>query len=312
MRDNQIYVGLDVAKHHLDVCILPRGERLRVATDEAGLADLRARLEGLAPALIVLEATGRLHRRVAAVLAAAGLPVAVVNPRQVRAFARAIGRLAKTDAFDAEAIARFAEAVRPEPRALPDPASRALGELLARRRQLIGLRTAEAQRLEQTTGEAARATIHLVLQALGEALSQVDRAIEELIQASAVWRARLALLSSVPGVGPVLARTLIAALPELGQVGRQEIAALVGVAPLNRDSGTLRGRRHIFGGRGSVRQVLYMATLAAVRHNPRLRAFYRRLVAAGKPAKVALVACMRKLLVILNAMLREQAPWRHA
>jgi transposase len=312
MGDNQIYVGIDVAKHHLDVCILPRGERLRVATDEAGLADLRARLEDLAPALIVLEATGRLHRRVAAVLAAAGLPVAVVNPRQIRAFARALGRLAKTDALDAETIARFAEAVRPEPRALPDPASRALSELLARRRQLIGLRTAEAQRLEQTTGEAARATIHLLLQTLREALGQVDRAIEELIQASAVWRARIALLSGVPGVGPVLARTLVAELAELGQVGRQEIAALVGVAPLNRDSGTLRGRRHIFGGRGSVRQVLYMATLAAVRHNPRLRAFYRRLLAAGKPAKVALVACMRKLLVVLNAMLRDGTPWRPA
>ena len=206
----------------------------------------------------------------------------------------------------------LAAAVRPVPRALPDPAGQALRELMTRRRQLIGLRTAERQRLEQTTGGAAQATIHLVLQALGEALGQVDRAIEELIQASAVWRARLALLSSVPGVGPVLARTLVAELAELGQVGRQEIAALVGVAPLNRDSGTWRGRRSTFGGRGSVRQVLYMATLAAVRHNPRLRAFYRRLAEAGKPAKVALVACMRKLLVILNAMLREQAPWRHA
>ena len=312
MGDNHTYVGIDVAKHHLDVCVLPRGETFRVATDEAGLLDLRECLRRLAPALIVLEATGGLEVRAAATLAAAGLPVAVINPRQVRHFARATGRLAKTDRLDAETIARFAQILRPEPRPLPDAASRALRELVVRRRQLVGLRTAEAQRLGPTAGEAARATIHHVLQAIEGALARVDEAIAELIQASPVWRAKAALLTSVPGVGPVLARTLIAELTELGQVGRQEIAALVGVAPLNRDSGSRRGRRGIFGGRGSIRTVLYMATLAAVRHNPRLRALYRRLTEAGKPAEVALVACMRKLLVILNAMLRDGTAWQPA
>lgn len=267
-----------------------------------------SRLRARQPTLIVLEATGGFEVDVAGALAAAGLPTAVVNPRQVRDFARATGRLAKTDQLDAHALAHFAEAVRPEPRPLPDAQAQELSALLLRRRQLVEMLSAETNRVP-LAAPRIRPQIQTHITWLREQLADLDRDLSQLIRSSPVWRAKDDLLRSVPGVGPVLATTLLASLPELGTLTRQQIAALVGVAPLNRDSGTWRGRRTVWGGRAHVRAVLYLSTLVAVRHNPALRAFYERLRHAGKLPKVALTACMRKLLTILNAMLKHQTRW---
>jgi transposase len=309
--ETAVYVGIDVAKAALDVAVHPTGEAWRVGTEATALPELAARLVGLRPALVVLEATGGLEAAVAAELGAAGLPVAVVNPRQVRDFARALGRLAKTDRLDAQVLAQFAAAVQPAPRPLPDTAAEELRALVARRRQLQTMLAAEQARLS-----TARARVRPQLQAhiawLQRALRELDGDLGRAIRTSPLWRARDDLLRGVPGVGPVLSATLLADLPELGQLSRHQLAALVGVAPLNRDSGTHRGARHCWGGRRAVRTALYMAALAATRWNPTIAAFYQRLVQAGKPKKLALVACMRKLLTILNAILRDRAPWQPA
>jgi transposase len=303
------WVGIDVAKAHLDVAVRPGGEAWRVANAEPALAELAARLRALAPGPIVLEATGGLELPVAAALAAAGLAVAIVNPRQVRDFARATGRLAKTDALDARVIALFAERVRPEPRPLPDATAAALGALVARRRQLVEMRTAEHNRLGTAAG-AVRAEIAEHLRWLDARIAALDRDRDRAIRGSPAWRAKDDLLRSAKGVGPVLSATLLAELPELGQLGPKQVAALVGVAPLNRDSGRRRGTRTCWGGRAAIRAALYMGTLAATQSNPAIRAFYRRLLAKGKAKKVALTACMRKLLLILNAMARDHARWQ--
>lgn len=303
-----IRVGIDVARDRLDVAQRPGTEGWQVNNDQRGIADLVARLRALRPALVVLEATGGIELPLVGALAAAGLPVVVVNPRQVREFARATGRLAKTDAIDAQVLARFAEAVRPALRPLPDAATQQLGGLVARRRQVIEMLTAEKNRLQ--TAAAVRGHIKEHILWLERSLSDLDRELGQVIHSSDIWRAQDNLLQSAPGVGPVLSTTLLAELPELGSLNRKEIAALVGVAPLNRDSGTLRGRRTVWGGRPQVRAVLYMAALVATRRNPIIRAFYQHLLAAGKPKKVALTACMRKLLTILNAMVRHHSSWR--
>lgn len=302
------FVGIDVAKQQLDVALRPSGERFKVPHDEQGLTVLVSRLRAQQPTLIVLEATGGFEVDVAGALAAGGLPTAVINPRQARDFARSTGLLAKTDQLDAQALAHFAEAVRPEPRPLPDAQAQELSALLLRRRQLLEMLIAEKNRLTMAPRQI-RAHIQKHIDWLQQQLADLDRDLGQLIRSSPVWRAKDNLLRSVPGVGPVLATTLLASLPELGTLNRKQIAALAGVAPLNRDSGTLRGRRMVWGGRAHVRSVLYMSTLVAVRHNPALRAFYERLRRAGKLPKVALTACMRKLLTILNAMLKRETHW---
>jgi transposase len=307
-----VFIGIDVAKERLDVHLRPTGEALAVARDGDGLAALIERLAKLAPSLIVLEATGGFEATVAAALSAAGLPLVVVNPRQIRDFARATGRLAKTDRLDAEAIARFAEAVRPEPRALPDAAARHLGELVARRRQLIEMIGSESQRRRQLHEPKLVRGVDAHLVWLQKELARIETDVGDTVRGSPVWRAAEDLLVSVPGIGRTSARLLIAELPELGHLDRRQIASLVGVAPVNRDSGTFRGHRTIMGGRANVRKALYMPTLTAIRFNPALQALYLRLTGRGKPAKVALTAAMRKLLTILNAILKSQTPWQSA
>lgn len=309
---DHLFVGLDVAKNHLDGHVRPTGEDFVVTHDEAGLAQLVARLRALRPTLVVLEATGGYEATVAATLASAGLPVAVVNPRQIRDFARATGTLAKTDTLDARVIARFGEAVRPAVRPLPTDHAERLGELIARRRQLVEMLGAETNRRHQTRDRALRRRIEAHITWLERALRDLETDLHDAIRRSPAWRETENLLTSVPGVGPITASTLIAELPELGRLDRRQIAALVGVAPFNQDSGTLRGRRTIRGGRSPVRRVLYMATLTATRHNPALAAFYQRLRTTGHPAKVALIATLRKLLTILNAILRDRRPWHPA
>jgi len=308
MSNSPVYVGIDVAKATLDVAVHPTADRWTAAHTEREVAGLVTRLTALHPALVVLEATGGLEGPLAGALATAGLPVVVVNPRHVRDFAKATGTLAKTDALDAAVLAHFAAAVRPTPRPLPDAATQTLAALVTRRRQLVEMLTAERNRLGSAP-RTLRAEIQAHITWLQRRLGRLDDDLNQAIRTSPVWRVQDDLLQSVPGVGPVLSATLLASLPELGRLDRKAIAALVGVAPLNRDSGTLRGRRMVWGGRAAVRAVLYMGTLVAVRHNPILRAFYQRLRAAGKLPKVALTACMRKLLTILNAMLKHQRPW---
>jgi transposase len=307
-----VYIGIDVAKDRLDVHVRPTGEAFALARDAAGLEALCERLAKLKPALVVIEATGGFEVTVAAALAAARLPLAVVNPRQIRDFARATGRLAKTDALDAAAIAHFAAAVKPEARPLPDAAAQALGELVARRRQLIEMMVAERHRARQLTQRRLVKGVERHLAMLQKELSALEQDLDDAVRGSPAWRDSEDLLTSVPGIGNTTARTLIADLPELGTLDRKQIAALVGVAPFNRDSGKRRGKRAIWGGRAGVRAALYMAALAATRFNPAIAAFHQRLRAAGKPPKVALVACMRKLLIILNAMLRDRRPWQPA
>ena len=304
-----VFVGIDVAKAHLDIAVRPAGTHWRVPNDDPGIAALLERLQALAPALVVLEATGGHEIPVASTLAGAGLSVAVVNPRQVRQFARAVGQLAKTDILDAHLLARFAEAVRPDPRPVREAAARALSALVARRRQVVEMLVAEQQRLS-TTPAALRDRVQEHIAWLRRERDELDDEVRDQLRQHAAWHADAERLQSVPGVGPVLAATLIAELPELGRLGRKQLAALVGVAPLACESGTLRGRRVVWGGRAAVRAVLYMSTVVASRWNPVIRPFYERLRAAGKPAKVALTACMRKLLTILNALVRKREPWR--
>ena len=307
-----MYVGIDVAKAELVVSVLPSAERFTVANDERGVRTLVERLRAFGPTLIVLEATGGYELLGVAALAAAALPVVVVNPRQVRDFAKATGQLAKTDRIDADVLARFADVVRPAVRAIPDADAHELDALLTRRRQLLEMLQAERNRTGQVFGKGQRLvkkSLKAHIAFLERELRMTDTDLGEMIKASPVWRARDALLQSVPGVGPVLSRTLLADLPELGRLSRREIAKLVGVAPLSRDSGTMRGRRFVQGGRTTVRAVLYMAALVATKRNAVIRTFYLRLVAAGKPKKLALVACMRKLLTILNVMVRTAQPW---
>ncbi len=307
-----MFIGIDVSKDRLDVHVRPSGQAFAVARDEAGLDDLATRLRTLAPALVVLEATGGFEGIVAAALAAAELPLAVVNPAQVRAFGRATGRLAKTDRLDAALIAHFAEAIRPSPRPVASEQAQALAELVTRRRQIVEMIGMESNRRRQARSPKVLRGIARTLAALQATLAELDREIDDQIRGSPAWRAAEDLLTSVPGVGPVTARTLIAELPELGHITRRRIAALVGVAPVNRDSGTSRGHRAIAGGRTGVRNVLYMAALTAIRRNPAIRTAYERLRARGTPPKAAIVAAMRKLLTILNAIIRDAKPWQTA
>ncbi|PYM27539.1 MAG: IS110 family transposase [Candidatus Rokuibacteriota bacterium] len=306
------FVGIDVSKAHLDVHVLPTGDSFRVSHDDDGLVTLIERLRPVAPVVLVLEATGGYDVTAAATLASAGLPVAVVNPRQIRDFARATGQLAKTDTLDARVIALFAEAVRPAPRPMPDEQARALGELIARRRQLVDMLGAEQNRRRLLHDRRLQRHVDAHIAWLEEALRRLDHDLTTLIRSTPVWRETEDLLRSVPGIGPVTACTLIADLPELGHLDRRRIAALAGLAPFARDSGAFRGRRMIAGGRAHIRRVLYMATLTAIKHNPAIRVFYLRLVAAGRPGKLALTAAMRKLLTVLNAMLRDRRPWQPA
>ena len=310
MPETLLYVGIDISKDQLDVVVHPAGPALSVANTEHGIATLVQQIRALRPAAVVLEATGDLELPVVSALAAAGLPVRVINPRQVREFARATGQLAKTDALDARILAQFAEALRPAPRALPDDASQALSAALARRRQLLEMLTAEKNR-RSTARPSVRKGIEAHIEWLTQELRRVDADLDAAIRQSPVWRAQDALLQSMPGVGPGLSRTILAELPELGTLSARQLAALVGVAPLNRDSGTFRGKRIIWGGRAVVRTALYMAALAATKWNPVIKAFYQHLLASGKAKKVAVVACMHKLLTILNAMLKHRMPWRH-
>lgn len=307
-------VGIDISKDRLDVACLPAVVHVPPAFDNdvKGHVALVMRLKEITPRLIVLESTGGYQRMLVAALAAAGLPVVVVNPRQVRDFARALGVLAKTDAIDAMVLARFGQKVNPALRPLPDAESTALIDLLTRRRQLVELRTAESNRLGQATSPRIRASIRAVLATIEKQIVAIDDDLDDRIRRSPAWKEKEDLLTSTPGVGPLTARTLLACLPELGTISRQSIAALVGVAPLNRDSGAKRGQRTTWGGRTVVRSALYMAALVATRHNPILKAHYTKLLAAGKAKKLALVACMRKLLVTLNAMLRTRTPWRNS
>jgi len=302
------WVGIDVSKARLDVALGVAGELLWVANDARGIASLVARLVELAPELVVLEASGGLQTALVAELGAAPLPVVVVNPRQVRDFARATGQLAKTDALDARMLALFAERIRPQVRPLPGEQELELKALVARRRELVEMITAERNRLDRAP-KLLHKEISAHIRWLESRLKDRDRDLDQMLRSSPLWREREDLLRAVPGVGPVLCATLLADLPELGALSRHQIAKLVGVAPLNCDSGTMRGRRAVWGGRAQVRAALYMATLAAVRCNPALKTFYLRLRSAGKPAKVALTAAMRKLLTVLNAMLKHHTHW---
>ena len=308
---DSIIVGIDVAKDRLDVAVRPSGEWFVVERNAAGLEQLTARLGGLKPCLIALEATGGFETVAAAALAAARLPVVVVNPAQVRAFAKALGQRAKTDPIDAAVIAHFAQATEPEPRPLPDEATRLLADLVARRRQIVEMIGAERQR-ERRAPARIRKSIARLIKALEKELASVDTDIDDAVRGSPAWRDKEDLLASVPGIGPVIARTLIAELPELGALDRKKIAALAGLAPFTRQSGQWRGRSFIGGGRTSVRTALFMGAMTARRHNPVLKAFFDRLIAAGKPRMVALIAVARKLLTILNAILRDQKPWQTA
>ncbi len=305
-----VIVGIDVAKAALDVAVRPSGEARHLANAAAGIGELVGWMQALSPEVIVVEATGGYEAPLVAELGIAHLPVAVVNPRQVRDFARATGRLAKTDRLDAQALAHFGQAMRPTPRPLPDEDTQALAALVERRRQVVAMRTAEENRLGATRVAPVRARIQAHLAWLEADLGEIDGDLQQQLRASPLWREQDDLLQSVPGIGPIIALTLLAQLPELGRLSHGQIAALVGVAPLNRDSGTLRGRRAVWGGRQAVRTALYMGTLRATRCNPAIRLFYDRLLAAGKAKKVALVACMHKLLTILNAMRKHQTPWQ--
>ncbi len=305
-----ISVGIDVSKSELAIAVPSSGERWTSATTPDGLAALVTRVQALRPNIVVMEATAGYDVPVAVACAAAGLPVAVVNPRQTRAFAQALGRTAKTDPIDAEVIALFGERVRPEPRALPDAETQALAALVARRRQLLEMLIAERHRLEQAAAPVIRRDLQKHVTWLERRVKDVDGQMQTRIQKSPAWRAKEDLLRSVPSIGPAVSRSLIAELPELGQLDRRKISALVGVASSNRDSGRFRGKRMIWGGRASVREALYMAALVATRYNAPLRTFYQRLLTAGKPKKLALVAVMRKLLTILNAMVKHNRSWQ--
>jgi len=306
---SSMYVGIDVSKEHLDISSGGTGNIWGAANSPSGWSELIEQLKPLNPALIVLESTGGYEAQVLAELYHAGLPVARVNPGRVREFAKSIGQLAKTDRLDARLLARYAEAVKPEPAKLADADEQRLAALVNRRRQLLEMHVAEQNRLH-TAPKYLRERINQHLEWLMNEVRALEAEIDDFIQGSPMWKEKGDLLRSVPGVGSVTAFTLLAELPELGALDRKQIAALVGVAPLNRDSGRRSGKRRIYGGRSSVRSILYMATLAATRFNPVIHAFYHRLLQAGKVKKVAIVACMRKLLTILNAIIRHHSPWR--
>lgn len=305
------FIGIDVSKKDLVVASTAESECWTVTNDSPGVSQLVSRVQMLDPELVVLEATGGYELMAVAALAAADLPVIAVNPREVHDFARAMKQLAKTDRLDARILAIYAERVQPELRPVPDSATQELRAMVTRRRQLVEMLTAERNRLPLSSA-AVRPSIEVVIATLERSLTEIDHDIDQVIRSSTIWRAKDHLLRSVPGVGPVVSCTLLAQLPELGTLNRKAIAALVGLAPFNRDSGLFRGRRTVWGGRAPVRAVLYMSTLVAVRHNPVLRSFHDRLRAAGKPPKAALVACMRKLLTILNAIARQGLPWQPA
>ena len=307
-----VYVGIDVSKDRLDVHVRPSGQAFAVARAGEGLADLAERLGGLGAAIVALEATGGFEMVAAGALAAAGLPVVVVNPAQVRAFAQALGKRAKTDPIDAAVIAHFVEATKPEIRPLPDEQTQLLADLIARRRQIIQMIVAERQRERRTTVARLKRSIQRLAAALERELSEVDQDIDDSVRGSPAWRQNEDLMQSVPGVGPIIARSLLAELPELGTLDRRQIAALAGLAPWTRQSGKWKGKSFIGGGRSAVRTVLFMGALAAARYNPTLKAFRQRLIDAGKPKMVAAIAVARKLLTILNAIVRDQKPWQSA
>ena len=308
----RLFVGIDVSKDRLEVYVRPTGERLTVASDEAGITQLLGRLQVLQPCVIVLEATGGYEARVAAALAHAGLPVAVVHPRQVRDFARATGQLAKSDGLDAAVLAHFGEAVSPPVRPLPNAQAQALAELVTRRRQLVEMLTAELNRQQQARQRLVQTRLQRHVTWLRAAIAELEEDITRLIRSSPVWREKENVLTSAPGIGDVTAHALIAELPELGRLSRRRIASLAGLAPFIRESGRWKGRRMIRGGRAHVRRALYMATVVAIRYNPPIGDFYRRLIGAGRPKKLALIAAMRKLLTVLNAMLRDSRKWQTA
>ena len=310
MDQAQPSVGIDVSQTTLDVAVSPSGEQWQVSNDEPGIAELVERLRSMAPDRIVLEATAGYEVPLVAALGSAGLPVVAVNPRQVRDFARSMGRLAKTDALDAQVLAQFAARIQPQVRPLPDATTRELSALLARRRQLVEMRAAESNRLT-TAVESVRGDIREHLRYLDKRIKELDRELHDRLRTSPLWRDKEDLLRSIPGVGPVLSATLLVDVPELGGTSHKQLAALIGLAPLNRDSGRWRGKRSIWGGRANVRAVLYMATVTAVRLNPIVKVLYQRLLAAGKPPKVAITACMHKLLRICNAIIRHHSAWRY-
>jgi len=304
---NDIFVGIDVAQDHCDLYVYPLAQKITFGICD--MEDVISRLQDFQPAMIVMEATGGLEIPVAAELVAADLPVTVVNPRQVRDFARALGILAKTDAIDARVLALFGEKVRPTSRPLPDARMRALRELVTRRQQLVEMRTMESNRRRMLRSERASTSIQFMLDTIENEIHKLDLEIKKHITKSPIWQKKADLLKSVPGIGNTTAPLLVVMLPELGKLNRRQIASLVGLAPMNRDSGTLRGHRTIIGGRRMVRTALYMPTICAIRFNPIIRRFYERLRTAGKPPKVAITACMRKLLIILNAIVRKNVPW---
>jgi transposase len=307
---NEIYVGIDVSKDSLDVTALPSKEKWRYANDEVGIGKLVARLKKLSTSLIVMEPTGGLEAMVAAALAAEGINVAIVNARQIRDYARATGKLAKTDKLDALVMAEFASVIKPQPRQLRDEESEEIKATVSRRRQLLGMLTAEKNRMA-IARKNLKPNILAHIEWLKKEIADLDRDLRRRIEGSPIWRVKDDLLQSIPGVGRVLSATLLAELPELGKLNRRQIAALVGVAPFNRDSGIMKGKRSVWGGRASIRAVLYMATLASTRYNPVIRSFYQQLLVRGKAKKVALVACMRRLLTIMNAILKYQRAWRY-
>ena len=309
MDQQDTYVGIDVAKAQLDVAVRPTDDGWEAPHDEAGISKLVCQLKTLQPVMVLLEASGGLELTLVAALTGAALPVVVVNPRQVRDFARATGKLAKTDSLDAAVLAHFAEAIRPPMRPVRDAETQVLNSLTARRHQVMTMLVSEKNRLG-TASVAVRPRIEAHIAWLERELDDLDEGLRQTLRQSPVWREKDDFLRTVPGVGEQLSLTLLAHLPELGTLDRRQVAALVGVAPFNRDSGTLRGKRTVWGGRARVRAVLYMGALAASRFNPVIRDFYQRLLAAGKPKKLALTACMRKLLVILNSMLKHRSPWR--
>lgn len=303
------FVGIDISKSTLDICVIPSGEALHVAYDEAGVGQVVERMKEWNPTLIVMEATGGLEVRLASELASKGLPVTVINPRQARDFAKATGQLAKTDCVDAAMLAGFARAIRPQIRALKDEETRALDDMVSRRRQLIDMRVQETLRLGTAASKPMQKSLQTHIAWLDKQIAKMDDDLNQKLRNSEVWRVKDDLLRTIPGVGAVTSLTMLAKCPELGTLNRREIAALGGVAPLANDSGKHCGKRFIWGGRADVRAVLYMATVSAIRCNSDIQAFANRLKEAGKPAKVVIVACMRKLLTIMNAMLKNNAPW---
>jgi transposase len=308
MNSSEIFVGVDISKSELEVGVLPQARTWKVSNDEKGVTELAMRLIELSPRLVIMEATGGLERLAHSVLEEAGLPIRVINPRHARDFAKALGILAKTDSIDALVLARYGESVKPEPRPSKDKQTGELEALLVRRRQLVQMLVAEKNRLK-VAPKSIRQSIEANIAWLTRCLKEIEKDTNRFIKSMPIWREKDKIIRSTPGAGPVLASTLLGLLPELGKLNRREIAALVGLAPFNRDSGTLKGKRCIWGGRSWVRRILYMATVAAIRWNPIIKAFYQRLIEAGKQKKVAITACMRKLLTILNVMVRDATIW---